>query len=62
MKTYRIHAETITYLYADIEANSLDEAREKCEEIAEYGGMNEDFDNQGEGFNWLPMLDKEIKP
>ncbi len=57
MKKFKIHASMVTYLSAIIEADSLEEAQDKAEELAQDGGMEEEGDG---AFNWDTALDHEM--
>lgn len=59
MKKFRIHATMTTFLYTEIEADSLEDAQQKAEDVASNGGMNED--NGGGDFYWSSEYDCEVK-
>ena len=59
MRQFKIHAQMRTDLYKVIDANTLEEAQEKAEDIALNGGMEED--RKGGDFLWDSHLDYEVK-
>ena len=60
MKKFRIHAQMREDLYTIVEAETLEEAQEKAEEVAMNGGMERDKQFDGD-FLWNSELDKEAK-